>query len=503
MKQAVLALLIGILLLVAGCSSGTKEEGPKAQKYVEPPEVTALNDSVQIYGANPNADFDGYREIYEHFIKLNPNSTLLQRELQDLYDGFGKTEEKVELYDSLYDAHPGSAMWAYLDGRANTGQRSRDLIREAVRLDSTYFWGHYGLAYMLLSDTPPDTVGAIAEYKKCVEIDNSNPGPYRQLAHLYAGEGNYKDAMAAVEALGMTMPGDFLPVGMKADIYKQMGDDKAAEKVLVDFADKNPQHQRVRRELIDMYEKAGRWADVLVLRHQMVKLTNDPAKETFELAEAYVNLNQPDSALSYVDAAAIAGYSDYRRLERNPALEPIRGLTGYPEVLVKVRENAKKARENRLGDFLKNEKENKAEALANELDIKAPLFSLPNLEGKTVSLADQKGKVVVLDFWATWCGPCRLTMPLLQDYLETEPANVAFYSVDVWESDTSLVRPFLADYGYDFNVLFADNSVPDEYGVNGIPTLFVIDKNGIIRYRNVGYTPYADQILTWQVNSLL
>lgn len=503
MKQAVFALLIGILLLAAGCSGGAKEEGPVAQKYVEPPEVTALDDSVQIYGANPEANFDGYRAIYEHFIKQYPNSTVLQREMQDLYDGFGMTEEKVKLYDSLYDAHSGIAMYAYLDGRANSGQRSRDLIREAVRIDSTYFWGHYGLAYMLLSDTPPDTAGAIEEYKKCVEIDNSNPGPYRQLAHLYTGAGDYKDALAAVSALAITMPGDFLSVGMKADIYKKMGDDKSAEKVLVDFADKNPEHQQVRRELINMYENAGRWADVLVLRHQMVKLANDPAKETFELAEAYINLNQPDSALSYVDAAAIAGYSDYRRLEKNPAYEPVRGLEGYPDVLVKVKANAEKEREDRLSDFLKNEKENKAEVLKDKLNIEAPLFALPNLEGKTVSLADQKGKVVVLDFWATWCGPCRLTMPLLQDYIETRPAGVEFYSVNVWESDTSLVRPFLADFGYDFNVLFADNSVPNEYGVNGIPTLFVIDKDGIIRYKHVGYSPYADQILTWQVNSLL
>jgi thiol-disulfide isomerase/thioredoxin len=282
-----------------------------------------------------------------------------------------------------------------------------------------------------------------------------------------------------------------------------MGDEQAAEKVLLEFAEANPDNRSVRRELVSMYEDTDRWDDVLVYRHQLVGLESDTAVAKFELAEAYLKVKQPDSALGYVAAAAADGFADYRRLTRNPSLAPLRELDGFAEIAAKVKANAEEDREERLAPLLADEEKMKAEALGRILDIKAPDFSLPNLDGETISLESLRGQIVILDFWATWCGPCRMTMPLLQQFVERKPEGVRFFSVNVWESDTSKVRPFLADYGYDFDVLFGNDALPQAYGVSGIPTLFVIDKDGIIRYRHVGYSPYADQFLKWQTDSLL
>ena len=96
-----------------------------------------------------------------------------------------------------------------------------------------------------------------------------------------------------------------------------------------------------------------------------------------------------------------------------------------------------------------------------------------------------------------------MTMPLLQDFLERKPEGVEVVSMDVWEDDTSLVRPFLADFGYTFNVLYGDRQVANDYEVTGIPTLVIIDKDGVIRFRHVGYDPGADQKLFWQTEELL
>ncbi|MEM6380349.1 MAG: TlpA disulfide reductase family protein, partial [Bacteroidota bacterium] len=129
------------------------------------------------------------------------------------------------------------------------------------------------------------------------------------------------------------------------------------------------------------------------------------------------------------------------------------------------------------------------------IEMPAPEFSLVNMDGQTVSLQDYRGKVVVLDFWATWCGPCKSSFPGMQELLNQMEGNtdVVFLFVDAWQREKSneeklkVVREFIADNEYTFNVpMDYDNKVIDSYKVNGIPTKFVIGPNGKIRFKSVG-----------------
>src|SRR5690606_10053573 len=119
----------------------------------------------------------------------------------------------------------------------------------------------------------------------------------------------------------------------------------------------------------------------------------------------------------------------------------------------------------------------------------APSFTLEDLEGKTVSLADLKGKVVVLDFWATWCAPCIKSFPAMQmavDKYKDDP-GVEFLFINTWEQrddPTEFVKQFLSKRGFDFKVLFDKkdpvskrNPVVESYEVSGIPVKFIIDAN--------------------------
>ncbi|MEX8548685.1 MAG: redoxin domain-containing protein [Mucilaginibacter sp.] len=146
-------------------------------------------------------------------------------------------------------------------------------------------------------------------------------------------------------------------------------------------------------------------------------------------------------------------------------------------------------------------------ALAKEMINKpAPLFTLKDTSGKAVSLADLKGKVVVIDFWATWCGPCKASFPGMQLAVNKykDNPNVKFLFIDTWENGDDYlpgVKKFIADNHYTFQVLMdekgSDNrqsKVISTFGVEGIPTKFILDKDGNIRFKKVGFDGNAESI---------
>jgi thiol-disulfide isomerase/thioredoxin len=136
------------------------------------------------------------------------------------------------------------------------------------------------------------------------------------------------------------------------------------------------------------------------------------------------------------------------------------------------------------------------------LNNPAPAFALYDLGGKQVSLADLKGKTVIVDFWATWCGPCIASFPGMQKVATKYKNNpdVVFLFVDTWESVEDKKKnaaEFIANKKLDLHVLLDDqNKVVEQFKVEGVPTKFVIDKNGVIRFKSVGYNGNDDKLVT-------
>ena len=127
-------------------------------------------------------------------------------------------------------------------------------------------------------------------------------------------------------------------------------------------------------------------------------------------------------------------------------------------------------------------------------DLKAKDFELTTLKGDKIKLSDLKGKIVVLDFWATWCGPCREALPHMQELVKKyDESEVIFLFVNTMETKKpeeikKNVAKFMTDNKYDLNVLFDYNDdVSKKYLVNGIPTEIIIDKEGNLLSRSLGY----------------
>jgi peroxiredoxin len=117
----------------------------------------------------------------------------------------------------------------------------------------------------------------------------------------------------------------------------------------------------------------------------------------------------------------------------------------------------------------------------------APEIALKDLQGHEVKLADLRGKVVLLNFWATWCKPCKEEMPAMQaSYDKLHGQGLVVLAVNELE-DTEKVIEHIRTYGHTFPVVMDhDNHVANRYGVVGLPASFLIDRQGIVRERVFG-----------------
>jgi len=132
-------------------------------------------------------------------------------------------------------------------------------------------------------------------------------------------------------------------------------------------------------------------------------------------------------------------------------------------------------------------------------------FTLPDLQGKDVVLSSFRGKVVFLNFWATWCPPCRSEMPSMQAlHKKFEFDRFKMLAVSIDKSGKSAVESFVKDGGYTFKVLLdPQGQIAAKYKVSGIPTTFIIDKKGNIVDQVVGGRDWVEGAVIEKLKKLI
>ena len=124
----------------------------------------------------------------------------------------------------------------------------------------------------------------------------------------------------------------------------------------------------------------------------------------------------------------------------------------------------------------------------------APEFALKDANGQTVHLSDYRGKVVLLDFWATWCGPCKIEIPWFQEFeRQNKDKGFAVIGVAMDEEGWDVVKPFAKYVGINYRLVIGDETITQLYGgVEAMPTTFLIDREGRIASVHVGLSSKHD-----------
>ena len=407
-------------------------------------------------------------------------------------------------YRARAERQPGDEIALYLAGRLmNSADEQRTYAQRILAKNPDSYWGNLLLAGTYPAETDSGFRLSQDALLKAIRADNSLPFAVERLGNLLRLRGDNAAAATVFVKLGQMEPDRFEPVQYR--IMLAGGDQRQAIRLADEFLDSHPRDvkalyvkARSQRELSD-------WQGHLRTMRRVVEV-EPSGPHAYDLACGFSLAGETDSAYAWLFSAVDLGFCDIEQYKGDDDLIPLRSEARWEELLVAVEQGERARLAEVLRQAAATAPQRKQAALAERQGNEAPEFTLNDLNGDAVSLASLRGKVVILDFWATWCGPCRKTMPLLDKfYTEMKPENVVVYGVNVWErgGKTDKVKPFLAERGFHFPVLFGTNDLADAYGVQGIPTLVMIDPQGKVAYRHVGYNPTLPEVLAWQVNELL
>ena len=477
---------LGCLLLLSGLgletSNGPGEFAIETARAADPALEAITNEPMQ--------KSETLRELQEAAFKaegdftasesvLNRMRDEVDRDLSDedvvllyleLGERLGRQGELRDLTSRWVETH-GEKAYAYVyHGATDSEFHGATEFAEALELDADSYRAKVGLGQAkLLAGSADDAAAGRALLLEAAREHPNHPAAFEVLAEDYRVSGDLDSYVLALERAATADPWSPVLKQKLLQGLQQLGNQAG-----------QAGSQAWAQRAVGIFDRVGRLGD-------------GDSNFLYIAARLHSSLGDTDQAIESLKAAADHGLADPVSLERDRTLAGLRAHPDMKSVLAKVKENRKT-----FAPELKA-------ALAEEL-VSHPLpsgieFAL--MDGGTVKLDELKGKVVILDFWATWCGPCRQALPLVRDFFQEKRENVEVYCVNVFERDGGKsVRPFWESQKYPMPLALGSQDHANAFGVSSIPHLFVIGPEGRIRFVHKGYTPYLTEQLGW-VSELL
>lgn len=386
-------------------------------------------------------------ELTAEYLKINPNGKLARKEREKKVYSENDKQKRIEIINKVFAENPGLS------------KDERELY-EISFAQALIYLKRYDEAYDFIS-----------------KVKNPNALMYNALAWGALEKGDLIEKATGWAKIGIDILRNPNPATKPSNI--PMKDWKNNNQMYLAY---NLDTYAYGLDLLNKPEEAEKAYD------EVFAISKTPLGEDYYVRyiDCLLKNRKYEKAIMFAEESLDKGMKNEKLIEAyKTAFIKLKGTAAdFEKKLALIKEDGKKKAKGKL--------------YAGLINKPAPEFSFKTMNGETLTLDDLKGKIVVVDFWATWCGPCKVSFPALQKVYEKYKSNkdVVILAVNAWENlkgadREKAVKQFIQENKYSFPVMFdhdeKEKAFITQFGVEGIPTKFFLDKQGNIQFETVGF----------------